>query len=174
MRVEEITDAGLVIMRGAIEPELSADYAAECNDFFMNYDGEITSTRGARSPGAIETLRLNNTITFEKLGYKSVVRVLEQLEIPRLKSFAINLQNPHSYQRFHPDLGKQLPLIIIHPTGEGALDYFEGQFRSEEEAIENHKTVELEPGDVIKQFLPYIHHRGFNRGDTTRLTTVSY
>lgn len=173
---EEITEAGLTIIKHAFDAELMSDYAAECSELFdLNPEKISVFTPGENSPGNVETLQLLHRSELRELGYQAITRALECLVPHYKRSFNTNRQEPFSYQSFHRDKPKPLPLFYIYPEAVGALDYVVGNGDISPETAElDYKSIEVEAGSVVVALDPTIMHRGRNASSTPRITTVIY
>lgn len=172
MTRETIKSGELTIVRGGIEPAVVADLEPECLAYYeaLPFD-EIRAHRGPDSPGFANMYRVPFTPQFAVLGYPAIAKALEQAkgaaEDRANRSFALNRQDPWSYQRFHSDMGKIPPVQVIHVSDGGAFDFIP-------HGTDEHQTAELNAGDVVLQHRPTIKHRGRNNGALPRFTIVRY
>ena len=170
---EEFPEIGLEVLRGRIDPVLINDYALECETIFINNIEELSLTRGENSPGCVSALKKTSPADLWGVGYTAINRVLSGLEVINRGIFVINWQEPRSSQQFHSDIYKRLPVTTVHAHGGGAFDIAPAS-QTAEEAEKNFVTIELNAGDVVLQSRAHLKHRGRNRTDFPRITTVSY
>lgn len=187
LRCDQFPEAGITVVRGAIEPVLVASLYEDCDSLidrafkFETYQ----ATKSEESEGGVFTQAHLSLARFEALGLLGICSVIKRINsldiddfeigIPQDSSFAVNLQEPNAAQKFHPDRGKRPPVLTIHASDDGAFDYVTRSGVTEEEAELDHKSLEdIRAGDVVVQNRPGLLHRGRNRGSGYRLSLSSY
>lgn len=174
---EKREEAGLEIIWNALDPALAHDFGEECQALFDPAIelGVFSNTQATESPSSVLTVDCGSVSTLRNSKYRliAIPEVLDIIGITAEYQFAINEQGPHAKQVFHPDIEKQPPVVVIHPHGQGALDYVD-RICHQEQAEKIHQTLELNAGDIVFQSRPYLMHRGRNTGAQKRLTAVLY
>lgn len=169
---EYIPEAGLTVIRQAVNPELIKQFEAECRELMHDAD-EGGSETGVHE--GIEAL----TFTSDKLmgaGFKAVSEVLRGLNRTGGYKATVNHQLAGGKQKFHDDgTGVQItedhPMIVVQASDGGVFDYAPTA-KDEEEAEAQAIPLTVNAGDVIIQRRANLIHRGRNPSDHDRFNMV--
>lgn len=169
-QADTLQSAGLFVETNAIDPVLLTDASAECAALIesRHLDQEPNFTTAADSPGSVQT---EYFWIAELTRHQAISRIVGQISLGHEKKVAINRQDPFALQQFHSDrVGHTVSVLHIDPAG--GFDYF-GHRRTL--GIRGAKqTLKPAAGDLVRQTMPWLRHRGRNLGPDTRHTLAIY
>ncbi len=160
-----LREAGLIVARQAIAPELARCFAAESIPRFASKICLINLgiKEGQQSATYVTSRNFKLRSLLEEEGKPATKAALGcVIKQPGNLTLTMNYQSPSGEQGFHQDDSDE-PVYILHGSDKGAFECSLSATSPEEAATDPEKVcLELGAGDLVIQLRPYLFHRGAN------------